>query len=232
MVTIKFCLKGLTADNEMRAFVMQIEDTPSHPFYQHAIWVRKYIAVKRGQQCYRSINLYDLTTEELFYTKKAMDSYHYLMWDHHIKTSEMEHFIGKYSFPLKEDLEVINTQNIKLFPLLHQSYKRSMSSDILDFVHGRCLLFNLFKKTLGHNILIDVCEDCGMPEDTSYHKLFECQAFDGITRINLMTHLEHVCHMSNYPLHIIFGNADIKASFKKHVKHILSNTVSSDGYKE
>lgn len=231
MVTIKFCLKGLAADNEMRAFIMQLEDTPSHPFYQHTVWVRKCIAVKKGQQCYRSINLCDLTAEELIYSKQAMDLYQCHMWDNQIRNTEITHFIGKDSFELKEDLEIVNTQNISLFPLLHQSYKRSMSSDVLDFVHGRCLLFNAYKKTLGHT-LIDDCEDCGLPEDTSCHKLFECQAFDGITRTNLTTHLDHMSHMSSYPLHVIFGNVDIKASFREHVKLILSKTVSSDGYKD
>ena len=231
MFTIKFCLKGLTTDNEMQAFIMQLEDTPAHPFYKHTLWIKQYIAVKNELKSYRSINLYELTEEDLFYTKAKMDSYQHHRWSDQIRKMDIAHFLEKDSHITEESLEMIQTENISHFPLLHRWDKRSTTSDILDFIHGRCLLFNKFKKNLGQSSS-STCEDCDdMAEDTSAHKLLKCPAFDGSTRINLMEMFSHSSYPNNdFRLSIVFGENAIKEAFRAHVEHILQTTVSSDGY--
>ena len=230
MVTIKFYLKALTADNEMKAFIMQLEEIPTHPFYNHSIWTRRYIAVKNNQQSYRSIALHELSTGDLYYTKETMNLYQCHKWDEYIRGSEVVHFMGKEAYKSAEDLGKVKTQNITKFPLLHRWDKRRFTSDILDFLHGRCLRFNRFKMTLGQSTS-DHCEDCGMAEDTSTHKLFECQTFHGTTRDNLLKQLTEADDLSNYKLYVLFGDVDVKHAFRDHVQHILLGTVSSDGYK-
>ena len=230
MVSLKFCLKGLSSDYEMQAFIMQLEDTPSHPFYIHTIWLKKYIAEKNKLHSYRSINFFNLQHDDLFYKKESIDLYQYHKWDSLIRRTEISHFIEKDQHITSKDLEIIKTENIKNFPLLKRYFNRNSSSDILDFLHGRCLLFGKFKKTLNQSES-EICEDCDFTEDTSAHKLFDCPAFCGTTRNNLIAHFDDEISFSNYQICVIFGETDVKKAFSEHVQFIMQNTVSSDGYK-
>ena len=62
-----------------------------------------------------------------------------------------------YSYTV--DQALVNTLNCMKIPLLHRWDKRYETSDILDFLHGRCLRFKNFKKTIGRSEE-DKCEDC------------------------------------------------------------------------
>ena len=228
LITVKFCLKALTADNEMRALMMQLEEIPSHPFYVHTVWMRRYIAVKKSQQTYRSISLHELPLKDLYYTKDVMNSYLCQKWDDCIRKSDMMYLVGKDAFSSTEDLDKVKTSTISVCPLLSHIDKRTFTSDTLDFLHGRCIIFSSFKNTLGL-CNDDCCEDCGMPQDNSIHKLFYCTAFDGATR-NSLIHLMDHDDFSKYCLDVVFGSNDIKTAFRDHVQFILRNTISDDGY--
>ena len=228
ILTVKFCLKALTADNNMRPLMMQIEEIPNHPFYLHTIWTRRYLAYKKNQQSYRSITIGEIPDNDLHYSKDDMFSYQCYKWDHEIKNTELVHFIGKDNFSHNSIQDHVKTLYSVKIPLLNRWDKRSETSDILDFLHGRCLRFKDFKKTLGRSEEGN-CEDCNMHGDTSIHKLFDCPVFAGKTRNELMVLLNDI-DSSCFRLQVIFGNKEIKQAFREHTRFIIENTVSHDEY--
>lgn len=229
IMVVKFCLKSLTQEDEMKAVMLQLEELPNHPYYIHTVWTMKYLADKTEAQSQRFINLLDVSDNDLNYSKLGMKLYQCNKWDKSVINSEIQFFLHKDSIACARNNKTISTFASGNVPLLSKCDKRMNSSDLLDFWHGRSLRFNSFGKTMKRTE-VATCEDCLNAEDTSTHKLFECEAMAGSTRDALVEHLGDDYDVSSYKLDVVFGNRKLKTAFREHVRFIIESSCSSDHY--
>lgn len=228
LMVVKFCLKALTSDDEMRALILSLEDLPRHHYYTHIVWTKIYLAEKTDTASQRSINLLEFSDSELSYTSKEMKLYQSSKWDKSIINTEMQFFLDSDHITTPEDSRMVSTLRSGLLPIVSRSDTRVGTSDLLDFWHGRSMRFNSFRKTMKQT-LADTCEDCHLAGDSSRHKLFECPTMSGLTRDILVQQLGE-CGATNYRLEVIFGKKEIKYAFREHVWYIIRSSCSTDNY--
>ena len=192
-MTMKFVMKGLTLDDELKAVILQIEETPNHPYYRHTILIKEFLAWKRTGKfsiC-RSLQLLDITDEELQYGKGEMHQYMCAKWDQNIICNDLEHFIGSWNFTDLEENnsssndsnKLISTHQASQKSLFIRVEKRTDNSNTLEFIHGHCLRFRNFRQRVERDhVVTDACLDCNSGSDSIVHKLFHCPTFCGSER--------------------------------------------------
>ena len=228
IMVVKFCLKALTSDDEMRAMMLQLEDLPRHRYYTHLVWTRSYLALKTASSSQRSVDLLKLSDSDLSYTTQGMKLYQTTKWDKSIINTEMHFFVDSDPIISPEDSRGVSTLTSGLLPLLNRADTRLGTSELLDFWHGRSMRFNSFRKTMKQTES-DNCEDCNLAGDNSIHKLFKCPAMGGPSRDNLVQQLGD-SGTGSYRLAVIFGKKDVKYAFREHVWYIIRSSCSSDHY--
>ena len=65
MMTTKFLMKGLLQDNDMRALILQIEETPQHPYYAQINSVRRFLVFQDSAN--------EIKCERMVYRKQLFD---------------------------------------------------------------------------------------------------------------------------------------------------------------
>ena len=236
MIVVKFYLKSLSQDDDVKSLIMQLEETPGHPFYQHVMWMKNYILWRRDDcKLTRSVALTDLLPRDLQYTKSLVVSYQSKKWDTMILNNYMKFFIEDDENGIIEDahMKMIKTESLSLVPIFLREDSRVDNTNMLDFFHGRCLRFKDFKSSVMKDKSINnmLCLDCGKETDSPKHKLFFCDAFEGEHRNNLITKIEEN-DITAYLVKVIFStDRDIKTSFKIQVRNICSTSHFDDEYK-
>ena len=95
---VKFCLKCLASNDEMKSVMLQLEDSTSHPWYQHITYLRQYSAWKRKHsRSTRAISILLIDESIYHYTKIDMNKFLHHCWNIYMKTfladSVPSHFI-------------------------------------------------------------------------------------------------------------------------------------------
>ena len=236
IMTVKFLLKGLSLDDDLRAVILQIEETPSHRFYNHVSMTKKCIAWKREEETTaRSIQLLDLSEDEFWYSQGQMQLYLCSKWDKLVVTNDLEHFVDKYDahalIDAKKMVNTFATLNVSVFS---REEKRVDNTNLIDFLHGHCLRFQRFKQIASRSNTQHQCLDCNAAVDSPTHKLFHCQAFAGIERDCLINLFEQ--HDGGEPyimlkIQFLFStDVGIRNALKTLVRSICCKSLFDDCY--
>ena len=137
MMIIKFNLKCLALNDDMKCLIAQLEETPNHIFYSHIMSTKQYLIWKRKcNEKVRSINFTDIPDNQLKYTKIDILLYQCHKWDRLIANNDMIHFGDKHD-PRGigiEQKELVNTLIICQSPLFLRTDRRVDNSNMLDFL--------------------------------------------------------------------------------------------------
>ena len=230
IMTIKFILKSLSEDDELKAVLLQIEETHDHMFFKHVVWAKNYLSWKQEEQCTaRSISLLDANHDDLIYSKQSMDQFTCSKWNRLLCTNDGKYFLSN-SDRATIDSDLVNTyQVMQAPPMFFRSDRRTDNTDLVDFMHGHSLRFLSFRFTTGHSNN-RLCLDCQRDEDTPEHKLFYCSFFAGRERDALIERI-NTEDSSYYRLRFMFS-ADrlLKQSLRDMVKLICRDSCTSDLY--
>ena len=235
MIVLKFHLKSLSHDDEMKCLILQIEEIPQHPFYQHVMWTKSYLSSIKGNcKLTRRLSLCeDILPNDLIYTKAKMLTYQSKKWDSILVNNHMDYFTtleNYFTIPQQDDL--VRTETLSCFPLFSREDSRTENTNLLDFLHGRCLRFRAFKCSITNDTNEDnkTCLDCNKEVDSPSHKLFTCEAFEGKPRSVLISQIKAE-HIPIYLLKVIFSlDKETRDAFKDQVDFILSSSLFTDEY--
>ena len=229
-MTIKFLLKAISLDDGLKALILQLEETPGHPYYQHVMWAKSFLSHAPEDTCsqslrMRGISLLDWSAEELQYTQTKITEFMCTRWDKLLLCNALKHFAPENAGSLIRTLLIV--QN----PLFGRESRRSQDTDYIDFLHGHGLRFNYFKCKVKPENTDDTCDDCGTTEDTNYHKLFLCGTFDGATRDTLIQSVNN--NPENFVAEVLFTETmDTRTSFKDMIRLICDQSLGDDHYEQ
>lgn len=235
MVVVKFHLKSLSQDDDMKCIILQLEETPQHPYYQHVMWTKCYLAWRRSNSnLTRTVSLTEISLSDSHYTKALIASYQSMIWDKRIVNSSMEFFVkeNEDEFLIHDQGEMVKTCLLTHQPLFLRGDSRTDNTNMLDFLHGRCLRFKNFKSSVrkDRDERSKLCLDCNKYVDSPIHKLFFCKAFEGEHRDCLIDRII-ADHVPVYLLKVLFStDEDIKKAFKEQVMFICSSSFFGDEY--
>ena len=230
IMTIKFLLKAISLDDGLKALILQLEETPGHPYYQHVMWAKSFLSHAPEDTCsqslrMRGISLLDWSAEELQYTQTKITEFMCTRWDKLLLCNALKHFAPENAGSLIRTLLIV--QN----PLFGRESRRSQDTDYIDFLHGHGLRFNYFKCKVKPENTDDTCDDCGTTEDTNYHKLFLCGTFDGATRDTLIQSVNN--NPENFVAEVLFTETmDTRTSFKDMIRLICDQSLGDDHYEQ
>ena len=147
---VKFILKSLTQRYSSSAKILQIEETPNHEFFPQVydtkmflLWKLKYLNEKTGKP------FAEIDKSDLIYIDKLIKLYQCGMWDNILK-NDMNGLINSDPFCIEplhstEELStIVHTKNLVENPLIARHNSRYQGTNLLDFLHGRCLRFQNF----------------------------------------------------------------------------------------
>ena len=233
IMTVKFILKSLSVDDELKAVLLQIEESPSHPFYRHIMWTKTYLAWKDGdgdRSQRRTITLLDSTSESMMYTQGEMNSYLCSRWDLLICNNDLKHFQCRQAQSIVSE-DLIHTDVIIQNPLFRRGETRENDTNVVDFLHGHGLRFEDFRNAVTSGTTVETCKDCTAFADSPEHKLFLCAAFSGEIRDQLISLLDDDFYQ--YRVKIVFSKSEIlRRTFRKMVEYICNNSAVGDYYRQ
>ena len=233
MIVVKFYLKSLTQDDHIKSLILQLEEVPEHPYYLHVIWTKNFLAWKKSiPRSSRAISLIDLPSDHFVYTKALITSYQSKKWNTQIVSHNFDYFTEELMSNQDAAL-LIDTESLSLYPILFRSDTRLENTNLLDFLHGRCLRFKNFKGSIvkDKNVENMICLDCNEDIDSSLHKLFICKAFSGKNRDIILNTISHQNIISYVPRVIFSSDQDLKNAFKKQVDFICASSKFDDEYR-
>ena len=237
IMTVKFLLKGLSLDDDLKAVFLQVEETPSHGFYKHVIMAKKYIAWKReGETNARNVQLLDVSEEEWRYSKVQMQQYLCSQWDKLVVTNDLEHFVDKYdTHALINAKEIVSTSTSLNNHSFSREDKRVDNTNCIDFLHGHCLRFQRFIQITSSSTTQNQCLDCDAAADSPTHKLFYCPKFAGPERDQLSSFFHQQEEGEPYimlKMKFLFSkDSGIRVALKNQVRSICSKSPFDDCYK-
>lgn len=236
LVVVKFYLKCLSQLDHIKSLILQLEETPRHPYYKHVIWTKNYFLWKKqDKKLTRSIVFTQIETSELFYSQQLMLKFQSKIWNVIISNNSIEHFIEdtELEWLTEEQIsDLVKTENLPLNFIFQRADKRIDDTNMLDFLHGRCLRFQNFKKSVTKDITASsICLDCNEDDDSPFHKLFICEQFKGNFRDNLINQLKPE-NVAFYLIKVIFTTErDVAIAFKNQVKNICATSLFNDEYR-
>ena len=207
VMIIKFLLKSLLQDNEMRAMVLQLEETPQHPFYAHVNLVRRFLAFqdsaveKKSKKMVYRTPLFDREEKSLIYSKEHMLTYTCDQWDTKLVNNIDE--LGRITIDCNLK-DMIKTINVLENPFFLRYSSRTEDTNVIDFIHGQGMRFLSFRCKF-EELLSSSCIDCGSVDDTPFHKLFICQKFEGSTQRNGLLGLLENYEENTFMLNVLFA---------------------------
>ena len=226
ILIVKFILKSLSQGDSSSARIIQIEETPNHEYFSQVydtklflLWMfknRKRTADTPCPTSLRELSLAEVDSACLFYSDKLIKTYQCELWDDMLK-NDMAGLINSDPFciePLQstEDLSaIVKTHNILQHPLVARYNSRYQSTNLLDFLHGRCLRFQNFAFSVlkyDKSKFVPLCLECATSPDSIYHKIFECQSYCSNSDIvKLRNELQNIQEFEvNFHLKILFSD--------------------------
>ena len=143
------------------------------------------------------------------------------------------------SLHTKEELSsLVKTQNVLTNPLVVRYNSRYQSTNLLDFLHGRCLRFQNFVFSVlkyDKSAIVPLCLECSTFPDSVYHKIFECAYYSNEV-IALRNQLSCLRQLEvNFHLQLVFGNdygddMDIRSIFYDLVNLICKESTFKDDF--
>ena len=203
LTCVKFVLKALTSDINMMGIIYQLEESRSHPYYQHIIMVKDYISLLQGtpvntnhRRNYSSSQLAIINKAHLRYNQSDITKLRTHLWNNYI-TSEADRksqIIMSHSGIKETDICTIQSleHHKILFP---RTSKRATDTKVMTLLHGHDLSFNTFKYSL--QLSSDpFCSLCIAEKDNSMHRLLYCPKFNchfrcHLTTLSASSHLAH-----------------------------------------
>ena len=218
-ITIKFILKSLMQEDNMGATILQIEETPGHIYYKHTILAKQFLLWKRRGDTtpgstMRAESFMNMPYRNFVYTKVEIKEYTCQQWDSMLKY-DMNGITNEDPFNIepshgKEELSsMVDTMQLLSCPIIGRECTRLKSSNIMDFLHGRCVRFQNFAYSVlkyNKSMLAPICLECCTLPDSVYHKLYECEAYSDCETVkDLRKQLEEVAKYEfNHHLPLIF----------------------------
>ena len=177
---VKFILKSSSAR------ILQIEETPDHEFFPQVydtkmflLWKLKNLNEKTGKQfptSVRELNLAEIDKSDLIYNDKFIKLYQCGMWDNILK-NDINGLINSDPFCIEplhstEELStIVNTKNVVENPLIARYNSRYQGTNLLDFLHDRCLRFQNFVFSVlkyKKSKFVPLCLECSSSPDSVY----------------------------------------------------------------
>ena len=192
IICIKFILKALTSDNNMVGLIFQLEESRSHPFYQHIVMVREYLSLfqetSTSVSCRRNLATSWLSTinRELFrYSSSNIMMLKTHLWNKYmaLEADIKSRSIMGHSNNSESDICILQTveQHKNLFP---RNSKRVTDTKVMSLIHGHDLIFNKFKHSL-HLSSSPYCSLCPSEIDNNSHRLLYCPKYSSHYRESL-----------------------------------------------
>ena len=195
LLVVKFMLKSLKSDDEMKAIIYQIEESKDHRYQQHIRALHKYLLWKSNREDNstltsnksrrRNLPLPLIHQDILGYTKAEIQ-------DFRIHTWKEEHL---------EDLDIppdegnIAEMSKLLFP---RHSNRKTDTQILSLLHGHDLNFRKFRSTTSSRCT-PYCNGCPNEYDDNHHRLFFCPRYNSGYRNTIIkttqTHGDITCNL-------------------------------------
>ena len=177
IVCTKFILKALSSDDNLRGLIYQLEESRSHPFYQHIIMVKTYLSYKHGCILDRRNNLtsslVSVDQSLLIYKKSDIDTWKIRLWNDFL-VSKSNGKQGDTSAPDNTLLLESIIHHKFLFP---RTSKRSTDTKVMSLLHGHDLCFKSFQYTL-KLVSCPLCDVCHTEKDDNKHQLLKCPRFN------------------------------------------------------
>lgn len=182
LMCTKFLLKSLSSDNNMRAIILQLEESKCHDFYHQVLLVKEYLTLKDPTIVFRQgrtvYNLSQINPQHLIYTDKNIREFKISLWQDYL-TSKAD--IKSRSIFGASDLD--NTEKCFQFDnlsftksLFPRSSRRCTDTKVMALLHGHDLCFRNFRYKSG-NGLSPFCETCSGKLDTNIHQLLDCPKY-------------------------------------------------------
>ena len=237
IMTTKFILKSLTQDDEFKAMLLQLEETPQHPFYSHLTAVKRFlvfqnlVAEKKSKRRVYRTSFLDYEIKSFIYTQDQMITFMCDQWDEQL-VCNIDKFCKLNMDCLHNLKEYIKTFNVMKKPIFLRNSNRTEDTNLIDFIHGQSMRFTTFRSKFDGEFSpnISSCIDCGSEVDIPTHKLFTCIKFEGQQRNELVSCLEE-CEDQNFKLYVIFSpEVKIRHAFRDMVKLICYESAGNDCY--
>ena len=218
-ITIKFMLKCLFQGDDVAGRILQVECSPSHPFYNHTRLTKEFLQhVNSLDSRLSQISLTMFDKDQFIYTKEKILEYTCMKWDSHLK----ENFTNirkddPFNLePLQSDeylFGFINCLNLFKEPLFKRHDNRMENTNLTDFLHGHSLRFQDFTYSFlkaNKNVHVPLCLECTTSPDSPHHQLFECPNFQSEARSSLAMSIGSL--ETNFHLPIIFHTGISRAT--------------------
>ena len=218
-ITIKFMLKCLSQGDDVAGRILQVEGSPSHPFYNHTRLTKEFLQHVNGLDSRLSrISLTMFDKDQFVYTKEKILEYTCMKWDSHLK----ENFTNirkddPFNLePLQSDeylFGFINCLNLFKEPLFKRHDKRMENTNLTDFLHGHSLRFQDFTYSVlkaNKDVHVPLCLECTTNPDSPHHQLFECPNLQSEARSSLAMSIGSL--ETNFHLPIIFHTGISRAT--------------------
>ena len=215
--TTRFILKCLSSGDQMTSLIFQIEYTPGHKFYKHAVLAKQYLKWRTDvSMAARNIELHLAQRKHLLYDKTVISKYVGKLWDNQLHLD---------SGLRNRHVTTVMAQTL-LKPFFNRWESRDVQVQYLDFLHGRSARFQNFSKSVKLTTS-QICLDCNNVEDSHLHKLFECAAFSGPERDCFVQSIEG--RVDIFEELVLFSeDPSQKPAYKALVKFICSTGVQYD----
>ena len=206
------------------------------------LWKLKYLNEKTGKPfptSVRELNFAEIDESDLIYNDKLIKLYQCGMWDKILK-NDMNGLINSDPFCIEplystEELStIVNTKNVVENPLIARHNSRYQGTNLLDFLHGRCLrLQNFVFSVLKYDKskFVPLCLECSSSSDSVYHKIFECQSYSSNEEIvDLRSQLTSLKELKvNFHLQLLFSD---DLSFRKIFLNLVQLICRESKFKD
>ena len=231
VICIKFVLKALSSDDNMKGLIYQIEGSRSHPFYNHILLTKNYLSMKsefivNQRQYYQHCSLLMLYQSQVFYNKSDIMKLKLRYWNDYFSSEADLKSRKLMNAEMLDDNQCYiysNDNTLVESTLLHKTLfprysKRSTDTKVMSLLHGHDLSFRSFKYAIG-KISNPNCEICVEEKDDNIHQLLLCPRFNchyrnllkglstapsiaqGILSQHNLTHLEGLRKMAQIIFH-------------------------------
>ena len=208
------------------------------------LWKLKHLNEKTGKPfptSVRELNFTEIDKSDLIYNDESLKLYQCGMWDKILK-NDMNGLINSDPFCIEplhstEELStIVNTKNVVENPLVARHNSQYQGTDILVFLHGRCLRFQNFVFSVpkyNKSKFVPLCLQCSSSPDSVYHKIFECQSYSSNEEIvNLRSQLTSIKELLvNFYLRLLFSDdLSFRKVFFNLVQFICRESKFKDEY--
>lgn len=158
VIVIKFTLKALFADDNMRSMLLHIGASKDHPFHEHIVLVKKYRKPEYVSQSRVCLNLSTVNVEDMHYQKADIDNFEMHFWKEQLRGCADNKLWYLLSLFDMSDIH-ISVSNFKV--LFSRFSKRSTDTHVMDLLHGHSLHFGSFEYVLNKQSDPN-CRVCGV----------------------------------------------------------------------